>query len=92
MDQALLELSARLTAIEYMLMHLQKVAYMSAKMTPDAIDRVVAASIEGFKGTAFPGFPDPAESDQFSAAVEDRISKLLHGAKAMAALDSKQKG
>jgi hypothetical protein len=90
-DQTILELFSRLTAIEHMLMHLQKVAYLNAKMTPDAIDRIVEASIEGFKTTAYPGFLDPVESDQFAAAVEERISSLLHGAKAMAALDLERK-
>lgn len=91
MDQTILELFSRLTAIEHMLMHLQKVAYLNARMTPDAIDRVIVASIEVFKNQAYPGFADPAESDQFAAAVEERISKLLHGAKAMLEADLGQK-
>jgi len=91
-DQTILELFARLTAIEHMLMHLQKVAYLNAKMTPEAMDRVIAASIEGFKNQAYPGFADPVEYDQFAAAVEERISNLLHGAKVMAALDLGRSG
>ena len=83
MDQVILDLLSRLTAVELMLMHLQKLAYRNARMVPDDAERVIAASLEAVRGAAFPGFSDPAQSDQFAAAVEDRLSTLLQGAKAM---------
>ena len=83
MDQTILDLYSRLAAIEFMLMHLQKISYRNARMTPEDADRIIAASIEGIKETVFPGFSDPVQSDQFAAAVEERLSTLLLGAKLM---------
>jgi len=82
-DRTILELYSRLAAIEYMLMHLQKLAYLNARVTPDAAEKVITASLESIRTQVYPGFADPVESDQFAAAVEERLSNLLHGAKAM---------
>lgn len=91
MDQTILELYSRLTALEHAVMHLQKLAYVNARMTPDAVEQVIAASLEVFKTQAYPGFADPAESDQFAAAVEERVSMLLRGAQTMLEVDLEQK-
>ena len=91
MDQTILELFSRLTAIEYLLMHQQKLAYQIARMTPDDAETFIQVSIEMLKSQTYPGFPDPAESDQYAAAVEENITKLLRGAKAMLALDLERK-
>ena len=79
MDQVILDLLSRLTAVELMLMHLQKLAYRNACMVPDDAERVIAASLEAVRDAAFSGFSDAAQSDQFAAAVEDRLSTLLQG-------------
>ena len=89
MDKEQLELSIRLSAIEYMVAHTLNIVLKHSRADEKAIAAVETRAKEMFLSTTFPGL-DPAVSDHLSAEFASAIERLQDMARWMRAAVQKQ--
>jgi hypothetical protein len=90
LDKERLELSIRLSAIEYMVAHTLNILLKHSGADEKAIAEVEAKASQMFRTTTFPGL-DPALSDHLSAEFAAAIERLQDMARWMRAAALKQR-
>jgi hypothetical protein len=75
-DNVELDLELRLKAIEHVLVHIGKIVFLEAGITPEQMKTARENGRENLLRETFPGL-DPALADHVSAELADRVDGLL---------------
>lgn len=90
MNEAQIKLEARLIAIEYVIGKLAQLVYVKAGLSAEHVAILHGTIREGLKNETIPGV-DAAQSDLFSAEIEDAVGRLLNEIEEIAGLANRRK-